>query len=126
MTDSAGVAHKMYLVRNPWGITKYNSTWSANDTNWTDSLAAQVPLGVDPRRDYNKGLFTIPYTHIIDEKCVSSFQIAHLRDKEGYNKTWFDEEIVPRETVYNYYEVTIPSTVPANSYLYFTVETQNS
>ena len=24
--------HNMLIVRNPWGITKYNRTWSADDT----------------------------------------------------------------------------------------------
>lgn len=40
MTDASSVDHKMLLVRNPWGITYYSSTWNANDTNWTDALAA--------------------------------------------------------------------------------------
>lgn len=24
MTDASGVAHKCYLIRNPWGVTYYN------------------------------------------------------------------------------------------------------
>ena len=40
MTESNGTTHKMFLMRNPWGITGYNSDWSYNDTRWTDALVA--------------------------------------------------------------------------------------
>lgn len=40
MTDATGTKHKMALIRNPWGVTYYNGTWSKNDANWTDALVA--------------------------------------------------------------------------------------
>ena len=40
MTDSDGTVHKMYLFRNPWGITYYSSDWNKDDSRWTDALAA--------------------------------------------------------------------------------------
>ena len=98
MTESNGTAHKMYLMRNPWGITYYSSDWNKNDTRWTDALVAQVPYGIDPRTDYEDGLFTVPHDTIINGVCLSSLQIGHLRDSEGYNKIWFDEESVSKKT----------------------------
>ncbi len=28
----------MIIVRDPWGITKFNRSWNSNDTKWTDDL----------------------------------------------------------------------------------------
>lgn len=72
MTDADSVAHKMLLIRNPWGITYYTDTWNANDTNWTDALAAQVPLSVDPRTSVDDGVFVIPASVLIGGGCISS------------------------------------------------------
>jgi hypothetical protein len=30
------VDHKMYMVRNPWGITYYNGNFKSTDSKWTD------------------------------------------------------------------------------------------
>jgi len=49
MNETSGTSHKMYLIRNPWGITYYSEDWYYADSKWTDGLAAQVPLGIDPR-----------------------------------------------------------------------------
>ena len=98
MTESNGTVHKMYLTRNPWGITYYSSDWNKDDTRWTDALVAQVPHGIDPRTDHKDGLFTVPHDKIINMVCLSSLQIGHLRDSEGYNKIWFDEESVSKKT----------------------------
>lgn len=122
MVESNGTTHKMYLMRNPWGYTYYSDDWNKNDARWTDALVAQVPFGIDPRTAYNDGLFTLPHDKIINEACISSLQIGHLRDSEGYNKIWFDEENVMKETDFYYYDVTIPTTHDATSYLYLTVE----
>jgi hypothetical protein len=85
-------------------------------------LVEQVPHGVDPRTSVNEGLFTLPYDKIIDEECISSFQIGHLRDSEGYSKTWFDEEQVSKDTGFYYYNLEVPTTIGDNSQIYFTVE----
>lgn len=60
MTDTSSVAHKMLLMRNPWGTTGYSSTWNKDDSNWTDALVAQVPLSIDPRTSNTLGIFTVP------------------------------------------------------------------
>jgi len=49
MTESDGSQHKMFLMRNPWGLTSYSKDWHKGDSRWTDALVAQVPFGVDPR-----------------------------------------------------------------------------
>lgn len=38
MIDKNGTEHKCLLMRNPWGLTGYNGTWSKDDPNWTDQL----------------------------------------------------------------------------------------
>lgn len=47
MTDASGTVHKCLLIRNPWGVSYYTGTWNKDDTNWTDDLINQVPLGVN-------------------------------------------------------------------------------
>lgn len=119
MKDASDVEHNMLLIRNPWNITYYSSTWNKDDSNWTDALADQVPLSVDPRTSESDGVFVMPSSNLIDETCLSSIQVGHLRDDEGYTRTWFDEEAVSYEDkTYNYY-VTAPVE---DSYLYFTAE----
>lgn len=123
MTDSVtGTTYKMYLIRNPWGVTFYSNEWHAGDSRWTDELANQVPLGIDPRTSANDGIFAMPYDKIINEECVSSLQIGHLRDSEGYVKTWFDEEQVSKEEGWYHYDLVVPDTIGADSHIYFTVE----
>jgi len=36
LSDSSIV--DMIMLRNPWGSTYYNRTWSSSDPNWTDAL----------------------------------------------------------------------------------------
>ena len=43
MTDAGGTEHKCLLMRNPWGESNYNQTWSKDDSSWTDALVNQVP-----------------------------------------------------------------------------------
>jgi len=119
MTDASSVVHDMLLIRNPWGITYYSETWNADDSNWTDDLVDQVPLSVDPRTSASDGVFAMPSSLIIGETCISSIQVGHLRDDEGYTRTWFDEEAVSYEDQAYYYYVDAPVE---DSYLYFTVE----
>ena len=79
MTEANGQVHKMYLMRNPWSITFYSSDWNADDPRWTDELVAQVPFGIDPRTSRNEGIFTVPYNKIINEECITSLQLGHMR-----------------------------------------------
>ena len=119
MTDASNTVHNMFLVRNPWGITYYSGEWNANDTRWTDALVAQVPHGVDPRTSVNDGVMAMPSKNLMETTCISSIQVGHLRDAEGYTSTWFDEEAVVSDSKEYYYKFTAPI---ANSYLYFTVD----
>ncbi|MGB1604034.1 MAG: hypothetical protein ACPIOQ_65485, partial [Promethearchaeia archaeon] len=49
--------------------------WHAGDARWTDDLASQVPLGVDPRTSVDDGIFALPYDKIINEECISSLHL---------------------------------------------------
>lgn len=51
MTKADSSTVDMVMLRNPWGIAKYDKEWSYNDPNWTPELVAQVPLGFDPTVD---------------------------------------------------------------------------
>lgn len=91
MTDAAGTDHKCLLIRNPWGVSYYSGTWYKNDASWTNALVAQVPFGVDVRSEQqSKGLFVMPVADL--PTCFESYQIAHLRESEGYIDTWYDKE----------------------------------
>lgn len=120
MTDTSSVAHKMLLVRNPWGVTYYTGAWHKGDTNWTNALVAQVPLGIDPRTSDQQGIFAIPMSTFGNSgiDCIENYEIAHMRDSEGYKASWYDAENMDDQS-HNYFV-----TVPANDgALYFTVET---
>lgn len=97
LIESNGTKHKMYLLRNPWSITYYSSDWHAEDPRWTDDLVSQVPYSIDPRTSRDQGIFTIPYSKIINEECITSLQVGHQRSSEGYNQLWFDQEYVSRD-----------------------------
>lgn len=53
------VDHQMYMVRNPWGSSKYAKDWMHNDTKWTDDYLSQVPYGIDPTTSHDDGVFFI-------------------------------------------------------------------
>ena len=59
-----------------------------------------MPFGIDPRTSFSEGIFTIPVSKLVHEatysECIPEFTIGHLRDSEGYNKTWFDEDKVDK------------------------------
>lgn len=88
MTEADGTTtHDMIMVRNPWGLANYNQDWHAGDARWTDELADQVPLGIDPRVDQAaKGVFVVPKELLAT--CFENIETAHLR--EGYSDDWYD------------------------------------
>ena len=94
LTQTDGTVEQVLMLRNPWGITYYNQEWNSTDTRWTEDLVAQVPNGVDPRTSESQGIFIMPIKHLVGGKCVSSIQIGHFRESEGFKYTWYDEEEV--------------------------------
>jgi hypothetical protein len=51
MTDASNTNIACLLIRNPWGEEPfYNTSFMHNSSRWTDSLVAQVPFGIDPRK----------------------------------------------------------------------------
>jgi hypothetical protein len=78
------------MVRNPWGIVKYNGTLSSNDYIWNDqTILNQVPLGVNPITDGLKyGIFIVPST--LFSTCFSEYQIGHFLDNSGYTSATYD------------------------------------
>ena len=72
MTDAGGTTHDVMLVRNPWGTAGYTGTWNKDDSNWTDALVAQVPMGIDPRTaQAADGVFVVPMSSL--KTCFYNF-----------------------------------------------------
>jgi hypothetical protein len=40
LTLNGGSTDKVFLMRNPWGVTRYNSTWHKLDSKWNEALKA--------------------------------------------------------------------------------------
>lgn len=70
--DGVTVDHKLYMMRNPWGMSFYNQTWgSADTTSWTSAYRAQVPHGVNPLISQNDGIYFIDKTDFL--RCYDDF-----------------------------------------------------
>lgn len=83
--------HKLYMIRNPWGVSTYNGTWNQGDTtNWSSDYQSQVPHSVNPLTSQNDGIFFVSSADFLT--CFDDFQIAHYRDGEGYIDSWYDKE----------------------------------
>lgn len=127
ITEADGTKTKVIMGRNPWGITFYNKEWSSTDAKWTDDIVTnQVPNGVDPRTSNKVGIFVMPIKYYIDGQCISSVQVGHVREKDGYKYTWYDEEQLnltnADNTTQQYFSYTV--TVPRlDGDIYFSAET---
>ena len=53
-------------------------------------MIRQVPYGVNPTSTLQQGLFVMPIDKFLDDRCFTSYDIAHLRDSEGYQTTFYD------------------------------------
>jgi len=62
MTDADNTNFGCLLIRNPWGYEYYyNTSFNSQSSRWTNSLVAQVPFGIDPRKSYYAdGIFVVP------------------------------------------------------------------
>ena len=121
--NNGGAEIDMLMLRNPWGVTDYSADWAHDDENWTAENIAQVPFSIDPTTSHNEGIFFIPMTTFgntaEDYNCIFSFEIAHMRDSEGYKDAWYDEIDNTNEETYTSFYITVPANDGA---LYFTVE----
>lgn len=119
MTDeTTKIEHKMLLLRNPWAITTYSGAWSSEDKKWTNALIAQVPFKIDIRNSWLDGIFVVPIDTLKAGKCFNDYQVAHVRDSEGYSDNWYDAENMGSD--YKDYHVVLPKV---NGDLYFSVDT---
>jgi len=92
-TDGVTVLHKLYMVRNPWGITYFTGgSWTRFSASWTTAFKAQVPHGIDPSAyvTVNDGIFFV--SDDLFRTCFQDFQIGHYRDGDGYSNDWYDKE----------------------------------
>jgi hypothetical protein len=44
--DNSGNEEKVYLARNPWGITRYTGEWKYDSSKWTTSNKAKIPFNL--------------------------------------------------------------------------------
>ena len=102
--DSTDAAYNqsMIMFRNPWGNDNYyNLTWNYNSTKWTADNIAQIPLGVNPKlSQIPDGVVVMPISQLTT--CFAYFYIGHLRDNQGFVRTWFDQENAADKTTYTY------------------------
>jgi len=91
-TDGTTVLHKLYMVRNPWGVTYFTGTWRYDSGLWTTAFKAQVPHGIDPSSaaSADDGIFFVLDSEF--STCFQDFQIGHYRDGDGYSNDWYDKE----------------------------------
>ena len=84
----------LYMMRNPWNFAKYEGKWSQSDTDsWTDVNVRKIQkrLIIDPLTSQDEfGIFFMDENSFHD--CFQQYQIAHVRDKEGFVETWYDFE----------------------------------
>lgn len=71
LKTGATVDHKLYMMRNPWGISYYNQSWNQNDASWTADYISQVPHGVNPTTSQAEGIFFVSSTDFIN--CFYDF-----------------------------------------------------
>jgi hypothetical protein len=109
---------KVFLMRNPWGVSYYTSRWNFEDSLWTNSAKQQASAaynGIDPTKANKEGYFVVPASELINGGCFYDYYIAHI--KAGYQDSWYDADNMD-ENVHSYF---IP--VPAkDGDLYFSVE----
>ena len=75
--DNNGTDEKVYLARNPWGVTKYSGTWKSDSSLWTTSNKNKVPFSLsgDVTAKTN-GYFVIEATKLINNECFDGIDIA--------------------------------------------------
>ena len=89
---------KALLMKNPWGVTYYSGKWNYNDPDWNTVDLSTVPFGIDPRTSHLIGIFVVPVTAVaqydvtssVTTGCFDAFYVAHIRDSENYQDTWYD------------------------------------
>ena len=99
------MTYNLLLVRNPWGISTYSGTWDKNDAYWTAQTITSVPLGIDPRNSYLRGIFVVDVAEFIGARCFSDYEIGHLRDAT-YKSSWYDADNMDEN--FHVYTMTIP------------------
>jgi hypothetical protein len=71
------IAHKMYMLKNPWGKETYQGKWNHRDRkNWKDEYISQVPYGINPissEKIDQDGIFFMD-----SETFVKSFYTFHV------------------------------------------------
>lgn len=80
LKDSSGnVVHRLYRVRNPWGIDVYTGPWCDSSSLWTDAFKAQVPY----INNKNDGAFFIEDTDLV--KAFNDYQIGFVHDDYAHS-----------------------------------------
>ena len=111
-TTDAAYNQSMIMFRNPWGLDNtYNQTWKASSSKWTADNIAQVPLGVNPTlSQLPDGVVVLPVSLI--PTCFGNYYIGHLRDGQGFTRSWFDQEAATASaTTFTWTPNTINDTV---------------
>ena len=99
LTDSSGnVLHKLFRIRNPWGIDSYWGAWNDGDSRWTAAFKAQVPYA-----NANDGYFFVENTDFVN--FFFYFQVNYVRDT--WNTNYYERK--NDNGAWNSYTFTLPS-----------------
>ena len=72
LKTSSTVDHKMYMIRNPWGVSYYTGSWNEADSAWTSDYISQVPHSINPTTSMTSdGIFFVDAANFL--VCFSSF-----------------------------------------------------
>lgn len=68
------VVHRLFRVRNPWGVDVFNGPWSDGTVEWTEAFKAQVPYA----KNTQDGAFFIKDTDFAIS--FAYYQIGYVHD----------------------------------------------
>jgi len=75
--DNSGSTEKVYLARNPWGVTTYTGTWKWDSSLWSTSNKNLIPFRLSGNvTAKTNGYFVIEATKLMNEECFDGIDIA--------------------------------------------------
>jgi hypothetical protein len=88
--ETRTVDYHMYMLRDPWSNTGYESEYDFDSNFWTDDYKSQVPYGVDPTTSHEDGIFIVDADQFLD--IFEYVYVSHNREDEEYDGDWYDVE----------------------------------
>jgi hypothetical protein len=84
LDTNGNVVHRLYRIRNPWGVDVYDGPWDDSSSLWTAAFKAQVPYV----NNVNDGAFFVEDTDFVN--AFAYYEIGYVNDSwvsSYYSKT---------------------------------------